>query len=81
MEKTLKKEAQYNVEAVVEALYLFGTLTSLAKALQVNLSTVHNWINLKSAPSPQNCLKIEKATNGKVKARDIRPDYDWDKLS
>ena len=81
MRKRLNKETQYNVEAIVEAFYFFGTSTALAKALNVTLGKVHKWLNHKSVPKPENCLKIEKVTKRKVKARDIRPNYDWDKLS
>ncbi|MBW8308025.1 MAG: helix-turn-helix domain-containing protein [Candidatus Paracaedibacteraceae bacterium] len=66
---------------MVEAFYFFGTNTALAKALNVTLGTVHKWLNYKSVPKPENCLKIEEATGGKVKARDIRPNYDWGNLS
>jgi len=74
------KELQYNTDEIKRAVKLLGSVMKLARALEVGELSVYRWTSGKSAPDPINCLKIQKLTNGLVKARDIRPDYEWDKV-
>ena len=73
-----KNIESFNNEKVRDAAEVLGSQDKLARILEVTTSAVFNWCRGKYMPSPENCLKIEKATNGKVKARDIRPDFDFD---
>ncbi|RZI45478.1 transcriptional regulator [Candidatus Finniella inopinata] len=69
-----------NHEFIQKAIDLVGGATALAKKLNVSYHTVLTWKNGRSSVSTTNCQKIEKATDGKVKAKDILPDYPWDEL-
>lgn len=71
---------QYNVEQMKKAVEIVGSVARLAGIIEVSGTTVYSWLWGKSIPDPINCLKIQKATKGKVKAKDIRPDYEWDKV-
>lgn len=76
----MKSETSYNKDKVREAADILGSAMKLARAIEIGEVTVYRWISGKTVPDPINCLKIQKATKGKVKARDIRPDYEWDKV-
>jgi DNA-binding transcriptional regulator YdaS (Cro superfamily) len=74
------KNNQYNRDMIKRAINMFGSSNRLALELKVTVITVYKWRDGKAVPSPENCLKIEKVTNGQVKARDIRPDLDWERI-
>jgi len=74
------KEIEYDVSQIMKAVEYFGSSVKLARAIEVRELSVYNWIHGRSIPDPINCLKIQKVTNGQVKARDIRPNYEWDKI-
>lgn len=67
-------------ESIRKAIDIIGSTAKLARSLEITSATVYNWLWGKSIPDPINCLKIQKATKGQVRARDIRPDYEWDKV-
>lgn len=69
-----------NQESIQKAIDLVGGATALAKKINVSYHTVLTWKNGRSSVSTTNCQKIEKATDGKVTAKDILPDYPWDEL-
>ena len=71
---------KFNVEEIKRAAEIVGSYNKLSLLLGVSVANVYKWRDGKSTPDPINCLKIQKLTNGLVKARDIRPDYDWDKV-
>lgn len=68
----------FNNDEVKRAAEIMGAATKLARSIDVGELSVYRWIHGQSIPEPLSCLKIEKATGGKVKARDIRPDFDFD---
>ncbi len=78
MEKIVSEGKTFNNDKVREAADILGSAMKLARAIGVGEVAVYKWIHAKSIPDPINCLKIQKATKGKVKAKDIRPDYEWD---
>lgn len=78
--RCIMKELQYNKDEIKRAVKILGSVMKLARALEVGELSVYRWTSGKSAPDPINCLKIQKLTNGQVKAKDIRPDYEWDKV-
>lgn len=47
----------------------------LAKACGVSQNTVHKWLHNKMRVSLENALKIEKATNSKVRAEMFNPNF------
>lgn len=69
-----------NVEAIKKAIEIAGGANKLAAKIGVSYQTILTWKNARSSLSLANCLKIEKATEGKVKAEDILPDYDWNSI-
>ncbi len=71
---------KYNVEKVKKAVEIIGSISRLAGIIEVSQTTLYKWTWGTATPDPINCLKIQKATGGKIKARDILPDYEWDKV-
>ncbi len=74
------KSHLYNVEAIKQAVSIFGSQSKLARLLDLNNNSVYGWVRGQSVPSPINCIAIERITQGKIKRGDILPDYDWEKL-
>ena len=68
----------FNQEEVKKAAEILGGRVSLAKTINISYQTVSDWINGKKTPSAENCLRIENATKGKIKARDILPPSSYD---
>ncbi|CDF98643.1 transcriptional regulator [Avibacterium paragallinarum] len=62
-------------ESIKKAINVLGTQQLLAEACGVSQNAVSKWLNGGSAISLENALRIEKATQGKVKAEDISPDF------
>jgi DNA-binding transcriptional regulator YdaS (Cro superfamily) len=76
----MMKYKTINTLAIKEAIEIAGGANKLALKIQASYQTILNWKNARGSISPYNCLKIEQATDGKVKAKDILPDYPWDDL-
>ncbi|HDR8947288.1 TPA: helix-turn-helix domain-containing protein [Burkholderia vietnamiensis] len=53
-----------------------GGLSALARTLGVAPSTVHQWLTLDRPVPPRRCSAIERATDGEVSRKDLRPN-DW----
>ncbi|MBP6188982.1 MAG: helix-turn-helix domain-containing protein [Azonexus sp.] len=53
-----------------------GGNSRLAGAVGVTPQAVHNWIVRGRVPADY-CPSIEKATSGRVRCEDLRPDVDW----
>ena len=68
-------DADAKITPLHRAIYLLGGVSKLAKAIGVASSTVSGWINQrKGVPSTFDyCRRIERATQGKVKAEDLAP--------
>ena len=71
----------FNSEEIKKAVNILGSRHNLASAINISYQTVSDWINGRKTPSPENCIKVEKATSGKVKARDILPPSSYDPWS
>lgn len=69
-----------NLEAVKKAIETVGGAKQLASAIGVSYKSVLDWNTGRTGIALGNALKIEKATDGQVKAEDILPDYPWDEL-
>lgn len=67
-----------NLELIEKAIKLAGSMTALSNKIHVSYQTILEWKKGRKAPSALNCQKIEKATNGEVKAEEILPDYPWE---
>ena len=69
-----------NTEMLKKAIDIVGGLTQLSVKINVSYQTVLDWKHGRRPPTPTNCQKIEKATDGQVKAEEILPDYPWEEL-
>lgn len=65
-----------SLERAISAL---GGVSQLASAIGVGQSAISNLVARGGAPSPANCVAIEKATSGAVTRKDLRPD-DWQSI-
>ena len=77
-----EKMARYkmNLDALKKAIEIVGGVGTLASKSAVSYQSIIDWRSGKKSPSAESCKKIEKATEGQVKAEDILPDYPWSEL-
>ena len=66
-----------DLKALERAIQEAGSMQNLASKVGVSYQTILNWKSTRSSISPQNCVRIEEATAGKVTRKDILPDYPW----
>ena len=69
-----------NLEILKRAIDILGGLTQLSIKVNVSYQTALDWKHGRRIPTPTNCQKIEKATDGQIKAEEILPDYPWNEL-
>ena len=69
-----------NLELIERAIKEAGGLSKLSLKANVSYQSVIDWRAGRKTPSPISCQKIEKATGGSIKAKDILPEYPWDEL-
>lgn len=67
------------MNAIERAISALGGVSQLASAIGVGQSAISNLVARGGAPSPANCVAIEKATSGAVTRKDLRPD-DWQSI-
>jgi DNA-binding transcriptional regulator YdaS (Cro superfamily) len=67
-----------DTDALKKAIEIAGGANSLSLKIGVSYQTVLNWKNGRSNIHPLNCIKIEKATEGQIKRKDILPNYPWE---
>jgi DNA-binding transcriptional regulator YdaS (Cro superfamily) len=60
--------------SIKTAIDIVGTQKKLAEACGVSQAAVQKWLHDKSKVAPENVLSLVNATNGMVKAHEIRPD-------
>lgn len=56
-----------------------ATQRELAMKLAISPVLINQWANLKRPVPADRCVEIERATNGEVSRRDLRPD-DWQRI-
>jgi len=56
-----------------------GRSLAIAQALGVTPPVVSDWVTGKKGVPLERCVQIERATNGEVTRRDLRPD-DWQQI-
>lgn len=56
-----------------------GRAATLAARINVSPSYLSQLVGGSSAISPERCVEIERATDGEVTRKDLRPD-DWEKI-
>lgn len=64
------------MNALELAISRLGGVSQLAAAIGVGQSAISNLVARGGAPSPANCVSIERATKGAVTRQMLRPD-DW----
>lgn len=67
-----------NIEKLKEAIGYVGGVGALAVKARLSYQSIIDWRRGVKSPSQTSCEKIEKATDGKVTAKDILPDFPWD---
>lgn len=75
-----KDPVEERMRLVEEAIKIAGSMTNLSKKMKVNYQSISDWKTGKKAPNAANARKMENATEGKIKAIDILPNYNWDDL-
>ena len=74
--KNSKNRMQKNI-AMQKAVLLFGGVVKLSEKMNVQQSTISKWLHSKLPVPIKHAVKIEELTNGKIKAKDLRPDLKW----
>lgn len=69
-----------NSEAVKKAAEIVGGKQKLAGIVGVAYKTVLDWTSGRSGITVGNALKIERATNSEITAKEILPSFPWDEL-
>lgn len=54
-----------------------GRASKLAEALGVTPTAVSEWASEKKSVPAERCIAIERATDGRVRCEDLRPEVDW----
>lgn len=60
---------------IKKATELVGSQAALASLLGVTPGAVSQWVT--SGAPVNRCIDIEKATDGRVRCEELRPDIDW----
>lgn len=67
------------MNAIERAIKTAGSATRLARTLGVSVQAVCFWRDGRRGIPVEKCFAIERATNGAVTRRDLRPD-DWHEI-
>lgn len=68
----------FNTDAIKQAVVMLGSMEKLAVAIRGTNMSVFKWVHGQAVPSPLSCMKIEKATQGRITKEQIRPHFDWE---
>lgn len=66
------------MKAIEEAIHIVGSQSDLAEECGVVQSAVSGWVRRGAVPA-EYCAVIERATQGAVTRKDLRPD-DWQRI-
>ena len=66
-----------SMNAISKAIECLGSQNQLAKAVDLTQSAISLYVTGQKRPSAEVAIRIEAATNGTVKAEDLRPDIPW----
>jgi len=70
----MKKGMVFMNQAIERAVKIAGSQKKLAQMVGVSQPNVWSWLHDKKRVSPERVLPIVKATEGQVKAYQLRPD-------
>lgn len=65
------------MNAISKAIDCFGSQDQLAKACDLTQAAISQYSTGLKRPSAEVAIRIEEATNGVVRAEEIRPDIPW----
>jgi len=65
------------IDSVNRAIEIAGSTSDLAEKCGVTRAAIYNWRSGYRLPCPQNAIKIEKATDGKVTRSELCPSINW----
>lgn len=65
---------------IARAIDLLGSANALAQQLNVSAAAVGQWKSGERRVPAERCPEIERATDGKVRCEELRPDVAWDVL-
>lgn len=68
-------------DAVARACEALGGRVGLAAHLEVTPAAVSQWCSGERRVPAERCLQIERATLGRVRCEELRPDIDWSRVS
>lgn len=77
IDRLTKEEKLISMDALCKAVDLLGNQRRLALKVGISSSAVTCWFQKNKIPTLSTAIKIERATEGKVTRKDIRPDIDW----
>lgn len=63
-----------NKQVLKDAINLIGGVVKLGKKLNIHYTAISKWTHTSTDIPIKHAIKIEKLTNGKIKAKDLRPD-------
>lgn len=75
--KMNEEQKAISKDTIRKTIEFFGTSANLARVVKLSPAAISRWLNNKTTPSMSTALKIHKATKGKIKKEDIRPDIFW----
>lgn len=70
-----------NNQALARATSILGSATKLANRLGVSKATVSLWGRTPKGVPIDQCAPIDRITNGEVTCEQLRPDYDFSRVS
>jgi DNA-binding transcriptional regulator YdaS (Cro superfamily) len=70
-----------SIDAIKKAIDIVGGNTQLSLKANISYQSIIDWKSGRKAPTPLNCIKIEKATDGKINRREILPEFPWDEFN
>lgn len=65
------------MNAISKAIDCLGSQEQLAKAVDLTQSAISSYVTGIKRPSAEVAIRIEAATDGKVRVEDLRPDVPW----
>jgi DNA-binding transcriptional regulator YdaS (Cro superfamily) len=65
------------MNAISRAIECLGSQDQLAKAVDLTQAAISQYVKGSKRPSAEVAIRIEAATQGKVRAEDVRPDVPW----
>jgi len=73
-------ETPTSISPIDRAIAVLGSASALASALEVSAAAVGQWKSGDRRVPAERCPEIERATGGKVRCEELRPDVAWDVL-